>query len=109
MPEKVTTLTISSAGKYTYNPTSITVTEPNTTITYALDAKTAQDWEIVGQTNTDSKHQLSGESKSITGESISLNDANTLAETFDITIVAQHRSQRDRMLRIDPQVVNNPD
>ncbi len=109
MTEIVTTLSISSSGKYTYDKASITVTEANTVITYALDPKTAQDWEIVGQTNTDSKQQLTGESKTPAGSSISMTDINSQAETFDVTIVCQHRSQRDRMLRIDPEVRNLPD
>lgn len=104
-----TTLSISSSGKYTYTPNSITVTQPNTILTYTLDDKSAVDWEIVGQTNTDTKQQISGESKAITGASISITDANTQAETFDVTIVTQHRAQRDRLLRIDPEVVNIPD
>lgn len=108
----MTTLTtmihISSSGKYSYDPSSITVFDPNTTLVYELDGKTAADWEIVGMTNTDSKNQLSNESKAPSGNSISILDANTQAETFDITVVAQHRSQRDRILRVDPIVRNEP-
>ena len=59
-------------------------------------------------TNTDSKNQLSNESKAPSGNSISILDANTQAEIFDITVVAQHRSQRDRILRVDPIVRNEP-
>lgn len=109
MTQITTTLSISSSGKYTYTPNSVTVIKPGTILNYALDEKTAIDWEIVGQTNTDSKQQITGESKASTGDSISITDANTQAETFDVTIVAQHRAQRDRLLRIDPQVVNMPE
>ena len=103
-----TMLHISSSGKYTYTPSSVTVTEPNTTLVYELDGKTANDWEIVGLTNTDSKNQLSDETKAPSGTSISVLDANTVQETFDVTVVAQHRVQRDRLLRIDPVVMNEP-
>lgn len=109
MTEIVTVLSISSAGKYSYTPNSITVTQPNTLITYTLDDKSAVDWEIVGQTNTDTKQQISGESKALAGNSISLTDINTQSETFDVTIVTQHRAQRDRLIRIDPAVVNDPE
>lgn len=103
-----TLLHISSSGKYSYTPSSVTVTEANTTLIYELDGKTAADWEIVGLTSTDSKNQLSNESKAPSGNSISVLDANTVQETFDITVVAQHRTQRDRLLRIDPVVMNEP-
>jgi len=104
-----TTVSISEKGVYSYKPSSITVTEPNTTLTYALDDSSALVWEIVGMTNTDTKDQLSGESKAPSGSSISILNANSKAETFSITIVAQHRTQRERILRIDPDVCNDPD
>ena len=103
-----TTVSISEKGVYSYNPNSVTVTEPNTTLTYALDDSSALIWEIVGMTNTDTKGQLSGQSKAPSGNSISVLDANSKAETFDVTVVAQHRSQRERLLRIDPRVENVP-
>lgn len=100
---------ISSSGKYSYSPDSVTVTVTNTTLIYELDSKTAHDWEIVGLTNTDTKNQVSDEQKAPSGNSISILDANTQAETFDVTVVAQHRTQRDRILRIDPVVINEPE
>ena len=103
-----TTVTISDKGVYSYKPSSVTVTEPNTTLVYQLDDASAVIWEIVGMTNTDSKDQLSGESKAPSGDSISILDANSQADTFSITIVAQHRTQRERILRIDPDVLNVP-
>ena len=103
-----TTVTISDKGVYSYKPSSVTVTEPNTTLLYQLDRATAELWEIVGLTNTDTQDQLSGESKAPSGNSISILDANTKSETFSITVVAQHRSQRERILRIDPEVENVP-
>jgi hypothetical protein len=109
MTEIVTTLSISSAGKYTYSPNSVTVTKPNTLVTYTLDPKTAVDWEIVGQTNTDSEQQISGESKAPSGNSITLTDVNSRAESFDVTILTQHRTQRDRIVRIDPGIENVPE
>jgi hypothetical protein len=109
MPQIVTTLSISSSGKYSYAPNSVTVTKPNTLLIYVLDESTAKEWEIVGQTNTDSKQQISGESKAPSGNSISIMDVNSVPETFDVTIVAHHRAQRDRILRIDPIVTNVPD
>ena len=109
MSEITTILTISSSGKYSYDPSSVQVTQSNTTLIYALSAKTAENWEIVGLTSTDSKNQLSNEAKAPSGNSISVLDANTVAETFDVTVVAQHRTQRDRLLRIDPEVLNTPE
>jgi len=109
MTEIVTILSIASSGKYTYTPNSITVTKPDTILTYTLEPKTAVDWEIVGQTNTDSAQQISGESKAPSGNSISITDINTVAETFSVTILTQHRSQRDRIIRIDPDVANVPE
>jgi hypothetical protein len=103
-----TTVSITDKGVYSYKPNSVTVTEQNTTLTYALDDSSALIWEIVGLTNTDTKNQLSNESKAPSGNSISVLDANSKAETFDVTVVAQHRSQRERILRIDPAVHNVP-
>ena len=103
-----TTVSISEKGVYSYKPNNVTVTEPNTTLTYALDDSSALIWEIVGLTNTDTKNQLSNESKAPSGNSISVLDANSKAEIFDVTVVAQHRSQRERILRIDPVVENVP-
>ncbi len=60
-------------------------------------------------TNTDTENQLSGESKAPSGSSISILNINSKAETFTITIVAQHRTERERILRIDPDVCNDPD
>ncbi len=103
-----TTVSISEKGVYGYKPSSVTVTEPGTTLTYQLDEASAIIWEIVGMTNTDTKNQLSGESKAPSGSSISILNANSKAETFSVTIVAQHRTQRERILRIDPDVHNVP-
>ena len=103
-----TTVSISEKGVYSYNPNSVTVTKPDTTLTYALDDNSALIWEIVGMTNTDTKSQLSDQTKAPSGNSISVLDANSKAETFDVTVVAQHRSQRERLLRIDPKVENVP-
>ena len=103
-----TTVYISEKGVYSYKPSSITVTEPDTTLVYALDETSALIWEIVGMTNTDSKSQLSGESKASGGDSISVLNINTKAEVFTVTVVAQHRTQRERILRIDPDVCNVP-
>ena len=103
-----TTVSISEKGVYSYKPTSVTVTEPDTTLVYRLDDASAVIWEIVGMTNTDTKNQLSGESKAPSGNSISVLDANSKADTFDVTVCAQHRTQRERILRIDPQVSNVP-
>ena len=103
-----TTVSISEKGVYSYKPTSITVTEPNTTLAYVLDDASALLWEIVGMTNTDSKNQLSNESKAPSGNGISVLDANSKAEVFTVTVVAQHRTQRERILRIDPDVCNVP-
>jgi len=103
-----TTVSISEKGVYSYKPSSVTVTEPNTTLVYQLDDASAVIWEIVGMTNTDTKNQLSGESKAPSGDSISILDVNSKAETFSITVVAQHRAQRERILRIDPDVLNVP-
>ncbi len=103
-----TTVSISDKGVYSYKPSSVTVTEPNTTLVYALDDSSALLWEIVGMTNTDSKNQLSGESKAPSGNSISVLDANSKADVFTVTVVAQHRTQRERILRIDPDVCNVP-
>lgn len=108
MAELVTTISINSSGKYSYSPNSLTVTQPNTTLIYQLDEKTLVDWEIVGQTNTDSKQQITGESKAPSGNFISILNANTQAEVFSVTIVTQHRAQRDRLLRVDPDVENEP-
>ena len=104
-----TIVSISEKGVYSYKPTSITVTEANTTLAYTLDDSSALLWEIVGLTNTDSKNQLSNESKAQSGNSISILDANSKAEVFSVTVVAQHRTQRERILRIDPEVCNEPD
>ena len=103
-----TTVSISEKGVYSYKPTSVTVTETNTTLAYTLDDSSALLWEIVGLTNTDSKNQLSNESKAQSGNSISVLDANSKAEAFTVTVVAQHRAQRERILRIDPDVCNDP-
>lgn len=103
-----TTVSITEKGVYSYKPNSVTVTEPSTTLIYALDDSSALIWEIVGLTNTDTKNQLSNESKAPSGNSISVLDANNKAETFNVTVVAQHRSQRERLLRIDPVVENVP-
>jgi hypothetical protein len=103
-----TTLKITEKGGYSYTPNSVIVTQFNTTLIYQLDPQTAIEWEIVGLTNTDSKNQLSGESKAPSGISISILDANTKAEVFDVTVVVQHRTKRDRILRVDPQVENEP-
>jgi hypothetical protein len=108
MTTLTTTLTISEKGGYSYNPNALIVTQPNTTLLYQLDPTTAMVWEIVGMTSTDSKNQLSDQSKAASGDSISVLNANSRAEVFDVTIVAQHRTQRDRLLRIDPQVSNIP-
>lgn len=110
MSNSITTIVhISSSGKYSYTPSSVTVTTTNTTLIYELDGKTAADWEIVGLTNTDTMNQVSDEQKAPSGNSISILDANTQSETFDVTVVAQHRVQRDRILRIDPVVINEPE
>ena len=103
-----TTFSISDKGVYSYKPSSITVTESDTTLVYALDDSSAILWEIVGMTNTDSKNQLSNESKAPSGNSISVLDVNSKAEVFAITVVAQHRTQRERILRVDPEVSNDP-
>jgi hypothetical protein len=103
-----TMLTITAKGGYSYTPDSITVTQPNTTLIYALDEGTSKLWEIVGMTNTDTQNQLSAQSKAPSGNSISSLDANTAAETFDVTVIAQHRYERDRTIRIDPKVHNVP-
>ena len=103
-----TTVSISEKGVYSYKPNSVTVTEPNTTLAYTLDESTALIWEIVGMTNTDTKSQLTDESKAPSGNSISVLDANSKADSFSVTVVAQHRSQRERILRIDPDVLNVP-
>ena len=103
-----TTVSITEKGVYSYKPNSVTVTEPNTTLTYALDDNSALIWEIVGMTNTDTKNQLSNESKAPSGNSISVLDANSKADSFSVTVVAQHRTQRERILRIDPDVLNVP-
>ena len=103
-----TTVSITEKGVYSYKPNSVTVTEPNTTLTYALDDSTALIWEIVGMTNTDTKNQVSNESKAPSGNSISVLDANSKADSFSVTVVAQHRTQRERILRIDPDVHNVP-
>jgi hypothetical protein len=108
MAQLVTTISISSSGKYSYSPNSLTVTQSNTMLVYQLDEKTSVDWEIVGQTNTDSKQQITGESKAPSGNSISIMDSNSKPETFSVTIVTQHRAQRDRLLRVDPDVTNEP-
>ncbi len=108
MTEITTILSISEKGVYSYKPSSVTVTKSNTTLIYALDDSTAQIWEIVGMTNTDSKNQLSNQTKAASGNSISVLDINSLADTFDVTVVAQHRSQRERLLRVDPGVQNIP-
>ena len=103
-----TTVIISEKGVYSYKPSSVTVTEPDTTLVYALDDSSALIWEIVGMTNTDTKGQLSDQSKAPSGNSISVLDANSKADSFDVTVVAQHRTQRERILRIDPAVHNVP-
>jgi hypothetical protein len=103
-----TIVTINGKGQYSYNPTGVTVSQSNTTLTYTLDTATALEWEIVGLTNTDSKNQLSNESKAVGGNSISILDANSQSEIFDITVVAQSRAQRERLVRVDPQVTNIP-
>ncbi len=103
-----TILSISAKGVYSYSPNSITVKQANTTLIYALDEATGKNWEIVGLTSTDSKNQLSGQSKAPSGNSISTVDANSLADTINVTVVAQHRTERDRILRIDPVVENIP-
>lgn len=108
MSNITTTVSISDKGVYSYKPSSVTVSEPNTTLVYALDDSSALLWEIVGMTNTDSKDQLSNESKAPSGNSISVLDVNSKAEVFAITVVAQHRTQRERILRIDPEVCNVP-
>jgi hypothetical protein len=109
MPQIVTTVSISASGKYSYSPNSVNVTKPNTTLVYQLDSASAAIWQIVGLTDTDTKNQLSGESKSSSGDSISILDANTVAETFSITVVAQHRTDRKQLIGVDPTVVNFPD
>jgi hypothetical protein len=108
MTTLTTTLTITERGGYSFDPTELTVTQPNTTLLYQLDPSTALDWEIVGLTSTDTKSQLSNESKSASGNSISVLNANSVAEVFDVTIVVQHRTKRERLLRADPQVSNIP-
>jgi hypothetical protein len=108
MTTLTTTLTITERGGYNYNPTALTVTEANTTLLYQLDPVTATSWEIVGMTTTDTKNQLSNQSRAPSGDSISVLNANSKAEVFDVTVVVQHRIQRDRLLRIDPQVSNIP-
>jgi hypothetical protein len=108
MTTLTTILTISEKGGYSYNPNALIVTQPNTTLLYQLDPSTALVWEIVGLTSTDTKSQLSNQSKSASGDSISVLNANSKAEVFDVTVVAQHRTQRERLLRIDPQVSNIP-
>jgi hypothetical protein len=108
MTTMTTILSISQKGTYNYNPNSIIVNQANTTLVYALDEATGKNWEIVGLTSTDSKNQLSNQSKAPSGSSISTLNANSQAEVFDVTVVAQHRTERDRIIRIDPQVSNVP-
>lgn len=103
-----TTLSISSAGKYSYSPNSVTVTSAPTTLIYQLDPASAVEWMITGMNSTDSKNQLGQPVVASDGNSISVVDANTAKETFSVTIDAQHRVQTERKLRIDPQVANDP-
>ena len=103
-----TTLTISSAGKYSYSPSSVTATSAPTTLIYQLDPASAVEWMITGMNSTDTKNQLAPPVVAAGGNSISVLDTNTAKETFSITIEAQNREQPERKVRIDPEVANDP-
>jgi hypothetical protein len=103
-----TQLSISSEGAYTYTPTSVRVTAPNTTLIYALTAKSAENWQVTGMLSTDTKQQVSGCTVAPDGNSVSAMDLNSQAETFNVTVQAQHRVS-GQVIAIDPEVQNDPE
>jgi hypothetical protein len=102
-----TTLTITSSGKMTANPNSVTVTQKDTTLEYSLDRASAVDWRLTGLSTTATSGQASQPVLNPEGTSISFGDANTVAQTFSVIIYFTHRTSGARHWH-DPEVTNEP-
>lgn len=107
MTTLTTTLSVDKTGGYVCNPQSQTVTQSNTVLTYVLDAPSALQWRIVGLSTTDQQRQTSTPVVAPDGNSVSVTDINTVAETFSVIIYVQHRTTAAKHW-IDPEVANDP-
>lgn len=107
MTSITTMLTVSSSGKYTANPESVSVIKSNTELVYTLDRESAINWQIMGLSTTDQKGQAGPYTIAPGGNSISFVDANTSSDTFNVYINIIHRATQVKHW-IDPQVTNIP-
>jgi len=102
-----TTLSISSSGKVTTTPDSVTVTQNDTTLEYTLDRASEAEWQLTGASTTASSGQTSRPVVSPDGNSVNIVDANTVAETFSVIIYFAERTSGAKHWH-DPTVTNEP-
>lgn len=101
-----------STGKTTYKttftPEALEVRLPDTVINYQLISPTPDDVKIKKLTiKPDSTDQFSNPSISTSGKMATLSDANTIKETFNLTL---YFSDKDNVeFFVDPEVTNDPD
>lgn len=107
MSELTTILTVNEKGGYIANPESVTVTKTGTTLVYTLDRQSAVSWEITSLSTTDQHDQAGPFTIAQGGSSVSFVDANTVAESFNVSVTLVHRQTKELRV-IDPSVLNEP-
>ena len=106
----MTTITFSlSEGKggLQSSPESADVTTSGATLEFVLVGSAATDYRITGYSSTDRSDQLGAPTISSDGITMTVGDANTVAETMNISVTVEHR-KHSTTHRVDPQVTNRP-
>lgn len=101
------TVTVVDAGSVSSTPDPLIVTAVNTDLVFTLDDDSAIYWKLIGLTSNDQRQQLGPVAITKQGKSLSVIDYNTVQESFNITLLVQHRSTGERV-DIDPAVQNDP-
>lgn len=102
---------IDSAGKVSYqttfNPESLTVTDPDTVINYQLIDPTPADVQFSKLSiKPDGSNQFSVPTISESGKLVTFSDANTVRAKFNITIKFTDKDKQE--FSVDPELENEP-
>lgn len=92
---------------YVFEPDVVTVTEYDTTLCYALDADSAEQYTITGIYSTDSRFQLATPVVAADGRSVTVVNSNTQPQLIYVALQVVHKVS-GRKLSLDPQVINVP-
>jgi hypothetical protein len=92
---------------YSFDPQTLLVESPDTTVEFVLGKDTSpsiQIWKVV----TSSPAQFRDVRRMDDGRAISLVNANTTEELISVTVLVIDKSNADRVVNCDPQMINVP-